>query len=91
MLAALGSRMGLIPHPTGETSERILLVEGPPDMIAARSRLDAPRMTPSSVKNKKSPAKRGFLGMEPAGIEPATSCLQRARDHQLTVGWRFRP
>jgi DNA primase len=38
MLAALGSRMGLIPHPTGETSERILLVEGPPDMIAARSR-----------------------------------------------------
>jgi hypothetical protein len=38
MLFALGSRVGLIPHPTAEASERILLVEGPPDMIAARSR-----------------------------------------------------
>ena len=38
MLAELGSRVGLIPHPTAETSEQILLVEGPPDMIAARSR-----------------------------------------------------
>jgi len=38
MLAALGSRVGLIPHPAAETSRRILLVEGPPDMIAARSR-----------------------------------------------------
>jgi DNA primase len=38
MLAELGSRVGLIPHPTAEASERILLVEGPPDMIAARSR-----------------------------------------------------
>ncbi len=38
MLFALGSRVGLIPHPTTEASERILLVEGPPDMIAARSR-----------------------------------------------------
>jgi hypothetical protein len=38
MLSALGGRVGLIPHPTAEASERILLVEGPPDMIAARSR-----------------------------------------------------
>jgi hypothetical protein len=38
MLFALGSRVGLIPHPTAEASEWILLVEGPPDMIAARSR-----------------------------------------------------
>jgi hypothetical protein len=38
MLAELGSRLGLAPHPAAETSERILLVEGPPDMIAARSR-----------------------------------------------------
>jgi hypothetical protein len=38
MLAEPGSRVGLIPHPTAEASERILLVEGPPDMIAARSR-----------------------------------------------------
>ncbi len=37
MLATPGSRLGLIPHPAGEASERILLVEGPPDMIAARS------------------------------------------------------
>ncbi len=38
MLAVLGSRIGLVPHPAAELSERILLVEGPPDMIAARSR-----------------------------------------------------
>ncbi|MGZ4250644.1 MAG: toprim domain-containing protein [Solirubrobacteraceae bacterium] len=38
MLANAGSRLGLVPHPATETSPRILLVEGPPDMIAARSR-----------------------------------------------------
>ena len=38
MLAIPGTRLGLIPNPAGEQSERILLVEGPPDMIAARSR-----------------------------------------------------
>ena len=37
MLAAPGTRLGLIPHPATEPSKRILLVEGPPDMIAARS------------------------------------------------------
>ena len=38
MLAAPGTRLGLVPHPSREASNRILLVEGPPDMIAARSR-----------------------------------------------------
>jgi len=38
MLAAPGSRRQMLPHPTIETSGRILLVEGEPDMIAARSR-----------------------------------------------------
>jgi hypothetical protein len=38
MLAAPGSRLGLVPHPRAEDSRQILLVEGPPDMIAARSR-----------------------------------------------------
>jgi hypothetical protein len=37
MLAAEGTRLGLIPHPAREASESVLLVEGPPDMIAARS------------------------------------------------------
>lgn len=37
MLAVPGTRLGLIPHPAREISERILLVEGPPDMVAARS------------------------------------------------------
>jgi len=37
MLAVEGTRLGLIPHPACEISESILLVEGPPDMIAARS------------------------------------------------------
>jgi Toprim-like len=38
MLAARGTRLGLIPHPAAEASDRIVLVEGPPDMIAGRSR-----------------------------------------------------
>jgi hypothetical protein len=38
MLAIRGTQLGLIPHPTRETSHHIVLVEGPPDMIAARSR-----------------------------------------------------
>lgn len=37
MRAAPGTRLGLIPNPSREPSKRILLVEGPPDMIAARS------------------------------------------------------
>ncbi len=38
MLAVDGTRLGLIPHPAAEPSEHVLLVEGPPDMIAGRSR-----------------------------------------------------
>jgi hypothetical protein len=37
MLAAPGSRLGLLPHPAAEPAEHILIVEGPPDMITARS------------------------------------------------------
>jgi len=37
MLAARGSRLGLIPNPARETSHQLFLVEGPADMIAARS------------------------------------------------------
>jgi hypothetical protein len=37
MLAVEGTRLGLIPHPARGASESVLLVEGPPDMIAARS------------------------------------------------------
>jgi hypothetical protein len=37
MRAAPGTQLGLIPHPSHEHSDRIILVEGPPDMIAARS------------------------------------------------------
>jgi hypothetical protein len=37
MLALAGSRLGLIPHPAAEPAQQLLLVEGPPDMIAART------------------------------------------------------
>jgi len=37
MLATPGSRRALLPHPAAEPSTRVLLVEGEPDMIAARS------------------------------------------------------
>jgi putative DNA primase/helicase len=35
--AAAGSRRQLLPHPASERSRRVVLVEGEPDMIAARS------------------------------------------------------
>ena len=38
VLAARGTRLGLIPHPCTESSRWVVLVEGPPDMISARSR-----------------------------------------------------
>ena len=37
MLAAAGSRRALLPHPAAEPSTHVLLVEGEPDMIGARS------------------------------------------------------
>jgi hypothetical protein len=37
MLASAGSHRALLPHPAAEPSTRVLLVEGEPDMIAARS------------------------------------------------------
>lgn len=37
MLAIPGTRLGLIPHPARIAQKYIVLVEGPPDMIAARS------------------------------------------------------
>ncbi len=37
MFAVPGTQIGLIPHPTRDASDHIILVEGPPDMIAARS------------------------------------------------------
>ena len=38
VLAVRGTRLGLIPHPCTESSRWVVLVEGPPDMISARSR-----------------------------------------------------
>jgi len=37
MLAVPGTRLGLVPNPAREPSDRVILVEGPPDMLAARS------------------------------------------------------
>ncbi len=37
MIATAGSRRALLPHPAAEPSHELLLVEGEPDMIAARS------------------------------------------------------
>jgi DNA primase len=37
MLAVRGTRLGLIPHPAQEQATHVALVEGPADMIAARS------------------------------------------------------
>jgi len=37
MLAVRGTRLGLVPHPFQERAAHVVLVEGPADMIAARS------------------------------------------------------
>jgi len=37
MVCVPGTRLGLVPHPARVTSKRVILVEGPPDMLAARS------------------------------------------------------
>jgi hypothetical protein len=37
MLAVRGTRLGLIPHPAREGSRELMVVEGPGDMLAARS------------------------------------------------------
>lgn len=37
MLAVTGTRLGLIPHPDRLATRYVVLVEGPPDMLAARS------------------------------------------------------
>jgi DNA primase len=37
MLAAAGSQRRLLPHPVAESSQQLILVEGEPDMLAARS------------------------------------------------------
>jgi hypothetical protein len=37
MLSVPGTRLGLVPHPAVQETPDVLLVEGPPDMIAARS------------------------------------------------------
>jgi hypothetical protein len=37
MLAIRGTQLGLIPYPEGEPSPHVILVEGPADMLAARS------------------------------------------------------
>lgn len=37
MLAVRGTRLGLIPNPVREPARRLFLVEGPADMLAARS------------------------------------------------------
>jgi len=38
MLAVPGTRLGLVPHPAATPGAWMVLVEGPPDMISARSR-----------------------------------------------------
>jgi hypothetical protein len=38
MLAVAGTRLGLVPHPGAMPAGWTLVVEGPPDMISARSR-----------------------------------------------------
>ena len=43
------------------------------------SQLDAPEDDSQLRQKQQSPAKRGPLSVEPAGIEPATSCLQSRR------------
>ncbi|MGH2873501.1 MAG: toprim domain-containing protein, partial [Solirubrobacteraceae bacterium] len=63
MLAALGSRRALLPRPAAEPSKEILLVEGEPDMIAARSR-DLPAVAVPGAETWQSQWASLFAGRE---------------------------
>jgi hypothetical protein len=72
--AVPGTRLGLIPHPGAESSTWVVLVEGPPDMISARSRglpaIAVPAMTPGRPgvgAAVRSTARVGGAGRDQAG------------------------
>jgi hypothetical protein len=63
IIASLGSRRQLLPHPLTETSKQLLLVEGEPDMIAARSR-GLPAIALPGVETWRSAWAKLFAGRE---------------------------
>jgi len=94
MRAATGSRRTLYPHPSTEPSPKILLVEGEPDAIAARSR-GLPAIAIPGVESWKqawAPLFEGrevtiILDADPPGRACAHTVAQHLADHarQVTV------
>jgi hypothetical protein len=92
MRAAVGSRRTLYPHPDTEPSPQILLVEGEPDAIAARSR-GLPAIAIPGVESWKeawAPLFSGrdvtiILDADPPGRACAHSVAQHLVDNALRV------
>ena len=75
MLATAGSRRALLPHPAAEPSSRVLLVEGEPDMICARSR-GLPAIAVPGVDGWRAPWARLLAGRE---VTVVMDCDERGR------------
>ena len=91
MLAAAGSRRALLPHPAAELSTQVLLVEGEPDMIAARSR-GLPAIAVPGVDGWRRAWARLFAGREVTLVMAATSRTgSRRGDRERPLNVRCRP
>jgi Toprim-like len=75
MLAAPGSQRQLLPHPTTEPSQRVVLVEGEPDMLAARSH-DLPAIAIPGAETWKSEWAPELVGRD---VTVALDCDEKGR------------
>jgi hypothetical protein len=85
MSAAVGSRRQLLPHPALEPSSRVLLVEGEPDMIAARS-LGLPAIALPGVDSWKDDWAAMFAGRQ---IVIALDCDRHGRTVAQSIADRL--
>jgi hypothetical protein len=86
MRAVAGSARQLLPHPAAETASRVLLVEGEPDMIAARSR-GLPAIAVPGVDSWRPDWARWFAGRTVtivADADTAGRALAARAAHDLT-------
>jgi len=81
MLASAGSRRALLPHPAAEPSTHVLLVEGEPDMIGARSR-GLPAIAVPGVDAWRRPWAQLLAGRE---VTVIMDCDERGREAAAAI------
>lgn len=82
MLATAGSRRALLPHPAAEPSTHVVLVEGEPDMIAARSR-GLPAIAVPGVDGWRPAWAHLLSGRE---VKVVMDCDQQGREAAAAIG-----